>query len=379
MRRIRGSWPIFTLLMSVMLAAGMLPAQVTVHYINVGQAASALVEFQEGAILIDAGGEDTSENPSGAAYREHLLGYIKDVLQQHPGWNNTIEGVIVSHPHKDHTMFLMDVMQTFNVRALIDNGDAYTHSTGFPDVQKARAFAQAHKIHYIAAGDSSIHGTGYPVHLIDGAGPGMPQIALLSSRRDCSNANNDSLGVRISAGQASLLFVGDSENESSKCTAELSLLGSRYGQTSVLHANVLHVAHHGSPNGSTADFLKLVSPDISVISAGDPDRRGPGRFHAFEYGHPRQEAMGYIVANTQGTRESKDVTIFEASNVNASVSPPKTIPMTKAVYCTCWDGDIKIAYDGSGAAPTITTTGFRPPVPAKDRASKPAVKTNGKK
>ena len=37
-------------------------AQVTAHYINVGQAASALVELPEGVIVIEAGGETTAND-----------------------------------------------------------------------------------------------------------------------------------------------------------------------------------------------------------------------------------------------------------------------------------------------------------------------------
>jgi beta-lactamase superfamily II metal-dependent hydrolase len=116
-----------------------LHGQVTVHYINVGQAASALVEFQDGAILIDAGGESTSEKPSGDVYRRHLIDYLNQVFAKHPDWNKTIEAIIISHPHKDHTMFLMDVMNNFTVHTLIDNGAEC--GSGIDDLKKARAFA----------------------------------------------------------------------------------------------------------------------------------------------------------------------------------------------------------------------------------------------
>jgi hypothetical protein len=29
--------------------------------------------------------------------------------------------------------------------------------------------------------------------------------------------------------------------------------------------------------------------------------------------------------------------------------------MNKAVYCTCWDGDIVVKYDAGSTKPTITT------------------------
>src|ERR1035441_2601049 len=76
-------------------------SQVAVHYINVGQAAAALVEFDSGLVMIDAGGEDTSDRPSGEVYRQHLVDYINKVFAEHPSWKKTIEGLIISHPHID--------------------------------------------------------------------------------------------------------------------------------------------------------------------------------------------------------------------------------------------------------------------------------------
>jgi hypothetical protein len=46
--------------------------------INVGQAASALIEFIGGAILVDAGGENTGDD----VYRTHLLNYLNDFFDK---------------------------------------------------------------------------------------------------------------------------------------------------------------------------------------------------------------------------------------------------------------------------------------------------------
>jgi competence protein ComEC len=347
---------ILTLILGLFRLTG--TAQVTAHYINVGQAASALIEFKSGAILIDAGGEDTGDD----VYRKHLVAYLNDFFTKRPDLDRTLEGIILSHPHIDHTMYLMDVMQNFTVHALIDNGA--TAGSGIAPMKAGRTFATMKHIHYMAVGDTSIHKTGNALALVEGAG--APKILLLSGARGCKDANNDSITVRIETPETAILFAGDAENVDPTCTPELTALATKFAGTPLLQAQIYHVAHHGSGNGTTADFLKAVSPSIAVISAGDPTRQGPGVFHAYEYGHPREMAMDILVSAVTGARadfggSSESVTIFPA------VKQTKTITMTKAIYCTCWDGDITVAYAAGNKKPQISADGFHPVVPAKNK------------
>jgi hypothetical protein len=110
--------------------------------------------------------KSTSEKPSGDVYRRHLIDYLNQVFAKHPDWNKTIEAIIISHPHKDHTMFLMDVMNNFTVHTLIDNGAEC--GSGIDDLKKARAFATTKQINYLAFRDKNIHADGLGVHLLPG-------------------------------------------------------------------------------------------------------------------------------------------------------------------------------------------------------------------
>jgi beta-lactamase superfamily II metal-dependent hydrolase len=368
----------------LLLAAGSAPAQVTVHYVNVGQAAKALLEFDSGLVMVDAGGESTSDKPSGDVYRKHLVDYIGKIFAKHPEWNNVIEGLIISHPHIDHTMLIMDVMQNFSVHTLVDNGAQC--GSGIPDLVKARAFAAQKHISYLAIGDATIHKGGYPLHLLENSGPDAPQILLLSGGRGCLDFNNDSIAVRVVTKEAAILFAGDSENEDSgkktcsgpkgvsvtlaKCDAGMSLLETRYGATGLLKADLYQSAHHGSPNGFSPEFLSSVSPGISVISAGDALRAGPGPYHGYEYGHPRIDAVTELIKETTGTRSpAAQALVFNAANTANSkvVSPAAPMSIDKAVYCTCWDGDVQVAYAAGSTVPVVTTDGFLPAIAAGDR------------
>ena len=176
-------------------------AGMTVHVIDVGQAAATLVELDHAAVLIDAGGEE--EPRDGDSLRAALTGFFA----RRTDLNNTLAAVIVSHPHKDHTQNLMVVMRNFTVRLLVDDGDTGPAS-GMAELNEARAFARQNNIPILAVKDSDIPNGGKLLDL--GAGTGA-EIRLLAGFRGCKNENNDSISVRIQSGKASALFAGDAE------------------------------------------------------------------------------------------------------------------------------------------------------------------------
>lgn len=76
-----------------------------------------------------------------------------------------------------------------------------------------------------------------------------------------SFSSNDKSGViKIVFGKTSFLFVGDCEHP-----AEY-FLASNF--RAMLDSDVLKVGHHGSKTGSSLAFLNLVTPKISLVSAG---------------------------------------------------------------------------------------------------------------
>ena len=93
---------------------------------------------------------------------------------------------------------------------------------------------------------------------------GNTKIYILNDPYDYSYSNlssNDKSGIlKIVYGATSYLFVGDCEYPGE------FYLTSKFGQ--MLNSDVLKVGHHGSPTGSSKAFLNLVSPEISLVSAG---------------------------------------------------------------------------------------------------------------
>jgi competence protein ComEC len=74
------------------------------------------------------------------------------------------------------------------------------------------------------------------------------------------SSNNKSGIMKIVYGKTSILFVGDCE------FPEEYYLSRNFAD--MLDSDVLKVGHHGSPTGSSKTFLDLVTPKISLISAG---------------------------------------------------------------------------------------------------------------
>ncbi len=80
-------------------------------------------------------------------------------------------------------------------------------------------------------------------------------------------SSNDRSGViKIVYGKNSFLFLGDAE-----IPAERYYISN---EASMLDSDVLKVSHHGSKTGTSEELLKLVTPEISLISAGIKNKFG---------------------------------------------------------------------------------------------------------
>ena len=349
-------------------------AHIKIHIVNVGQAAAAIVEFDKAVILIDAGGDEFA--PAGA---QNLKDALQEVFTARE-LRNTLEAVIVSHPHTDHTRNLGVVFQAngpFKVNMLVDNGEMKSGS-GLADLKKARSLPG---IKHLAVKQADIPKAGKTLDL---PGLGNATITLLSGFQGCQdggdNANNDSIALIIrdpDDGGGSVFFGGDSENESkaNACTAMLNQLNQL--DASIVNASVYHAMHHGSPNGSLDAFQKKVHPTISVISSGVLDWRNckdkKEMFSAYCYGHPRDgsgkdSALSTLEGNTSGSRPAKTVYFMAKSGDEDANAPVSAKQETKAVYDPAWDGRIDIVFQSG--VPVVTTQLETAPIP-KDRVGSP--------
>lgn len=335
------------ILVAIVLAVWGAPAraQMKVHYINVGQASSALLEFPKGAILIDAGGEDTGDTTN----RDHLIDYLDRFFVRRADLNKILRGIVISHPHIDHTRHLMAVMERFTVKALIDGGDE--RGLGGAPLAEAHKFARARRIKLLAIREGKIGKNGRSNRTIDPF-RGDPEIRVLSGFRGCRDENNDSLAMLVRMGQSRVLFIGDGEHDpDGVCEPLIPTLVQRYKDTRLLDVDVYTAGHHGSRNGTDRALLEAVTPRIAVMSAGHHSRHEPGQFHAFQFGHPRKSTVDLLEEFAADSRPQP-----KAAYSMAAVRQVEDRTMAKAVYCTCWDGDIVVSVSSQGVIEQVQTS-----------------------
>ena len=92
--------------------------------------------------------------------------------------------------------------------------------------------------------------------------------------------NNNSFVFKLSYNRISILFTGDIEE-----IAERKIL-SEYNNSTILNANILKVAHHGSKSSSILEFLKNVKSQIALIGVGEDNK----------FGHPNSDVIKRLKA-----------------------------------------------------------------------------------
>ena len=272
---------------SLTSATPTLAQNMTAHFIAMGQADAALLEFPCGAMLIDAGAQDKDQVPE-------LVAYLNDFFDRRPDLNDTLDVILITHNHIDHTLALREVVEAFTVENYIGSGHDSGKGTGDPNWVRANADSRGitvlRLLDQLVEDSGSSNGlTNDTIDPID-CSPIDPEIHILSgalednpdwSDSEFKNKNNHSLVVRIDYGTSSFLFTGDLEESA------IERLLDRYETTGVLDVDIYQVGHHGSHNGTTLDLLDVMTPEIAIISVGEWNfgKKPRKPFSTYAYGH----------------------------------------------------------------------------------------------
>jgi beta-lactamase superfamily II metal-dependent hydrolase len=220
-----------------------------VHFINVGQSDSELIQLPNGRnMLIDAG-----TNEAGLT----VVSYLKNLGIK------KIDYLVGTHPHEDHIGGMDNVIQSFKI-ANIYMPKVTTTTESFEDVLNS-VKAKGLKINIGKAGMTIFNRNGLKIGFLAPCGTSYEDL------------NNWSIVTRVQFGNNSFLFTGDAQEQS-----ENEILSSGAD----MKADVLKVGHHGSHSSTSASFLQAVAPRYAVISVGAGN----------DYGHPHQVTLDKLAA-----------------------------------------------------------------------------------
>lgn len=268
-------------LLVILLLTLLLPviaqADLEAHFLDVGQGDCAIVLCDGEAMVIDGGPKSASS---------FVYSYIRNTLNR-----TQIDYIISTHPHIDHVGGLAAVLNAAQVDLLLTpvldwDSDAFRDMIKYAEEQ------------------GTVIDIPYQYDTLKLGNATVTILLCWPEAIQYGRTNESSIILRIDYGDTSFLFTGDAEEWSEEMLLQ---------DNAPLKADVLKVAHHGSPYSSTKEFLQTVSPKYAVISVGKVNRYGHPSEHVLnrlkEVGATilRTDQLGTIIIRSDG----KSITIGE--------------------------------------------------------------------
>lgn len=270
----------------------------------VGDDGSAVLQFPMGIVVIDAS----------AGGREERLRWLDDFFAKNPDHNSVINTLVVMKA--DARKDLPAGYERFDVRSIVTAPGARG-----PD-RKTRGIKRYHVRSRIVLAD--IFSTQPKVQRTKAGMVGVvPKITVFASQREKTRQARPAVAaVKVEYGQASFLFTGTTDPR----TIAIMPTMQRYkNHVSTLDVDVFQVGSTTPP-----DLLRAISPTLVVITTSSK-QTFPDKAHV--------DALESAITLTRTT----------SAVVNVSVNDhPVETTITKAVYCTCWDGEVIISATSGG-------------------------------
>lgn len=262
-------------------------SEMRVHFIDVGQGDSILIESPDGkTMLIDGGVKGAGEE---------IVAYLKEQGVQ------KLDAVVATHPDADHIGGLITVLNSIEIEQFYDSGKVHTSQT----FEEMLTLIDKENIPY------NVPKTGDIITFDEAV-----SVKVISANETASDNNDASIVLKVSYGNVSFLLTGD---------AGVALEKEMLSQD--VKATVLKAGHHGSNTSSSQSFIQAVHPEVTVLSYGEDNK----------YGHPHKEVVERLQAvgsKIYATAEAGTV-IVSTDGVNYYVSAKEwsnsvsTTPSTK--------------------------------------------------
>ena len=219
-------------------------SDLTVHFIDVGQADCILLESGGEFLLIDGGNRDDGQL---------VVSYLQSCGVEE------LEAVVCTHAHEDHVGGLPAVLAVFPTKAVY--APTNTYSSKIFDDFLYYTDQQRLEVTIPSPGDK--------------LAVGQVDLTVMGPVMTYAEPNDISIVLLAKFGQNRMLFTGDMET-----TAENDMLDYWEGRMD-WNIDLLKAGHHGSSSSSGYRFLYETDPEYTVISCGKDN----------SYGHPHEEVV----------------------------------------------------------------------------------------
>src|SRR3989338_1747283 len=234
------------------LASAVLPQPFKISFLDDGQGDSILNRTREGKnVLIDGGPDKT------------ILYKLEKYL---PWYDRNIDAMILTHPHADHLIGLIETAKRYKVERIVSTG--VIHTT--PEYLEWLNLIKEKKIpaEPFKKGDRLMLDNGISLTAL------WPEISLVGERVD--DLNNSSLALLLQTPNEKILLMGDAGEP-----VEERIIKDQEWKDIIKNIFILKTGHHGSNSASSAEFLKIVKPKYAIISASINNH----------FGHPHLDTL----------------------------------------------------------------------------------------
>lgn len=271
-----------------------------VHFIDVGQGDSILIESPNGKTMLVDGGV------KGAG--PQVVSYLRELGV------SKLDIVVATHPDADHIGGLIPVLNSMTIEQFYDSGKVHTSQT----FEEMLTLIDEKNIPY------DVPTPGDNIKFDEDV-----TVKVLNANEQASDNNDASIVLKIVYGNVSFLLTGDAGIALEKEMMQYDV-----------SATVLKAGHHGSNTSSSEDFIRAVKPEVTILSYGKDNK----------YGHPHAEVVDRlkeIGSKIYATADIGTITVT-TDGVNYAVNGKETsvantektsevVPLTPAIEITSKD------------------------------------------
>ncbi|MEK4521008.1 ComEC/Rec2 family competence protein [Psychrobacillus sp. FSL W7-1457] len=216
--------------------------EMKVHFIDVGQGDSILIQSPNGkSMLIDGGTKSKGDT------------VVKFIKSQ---GITKLDFVVATHPDADHIGGLIKVLESnIKIGTFMDSGKVHTSNT-YKDML---TLIRNKNINF------KIPTKGEKITFDN------LNLQVLNVGTTNSDNNDASIVLKLAYNNISFLLTGDAD------TGKESEIMSKYN----VKSTILKAGHHGSDTSSSEAFLKAVKPEVTILSYGKNN----------QYGHPHKAVV----------------------------------------------------------------------------------------